>query len=74
MALPSVAQHGLPGTAPVKINIRRRRKIIYEVPELRLSNTWLKGAGFSAGDRVAVTSPEPGCLLISALSKPSGSP
>ena len=43
----------------------RRRRLEYSHPELRLSNRWLAEAGVQPGDRVHVTCPKPGYLVIS---------
>ena len=45
----------------------RRRKLEYTHPELRLSNAWLKVAGFNPGDRVLVSEPRPGVLVLSVV-------
>jgi len=42
----------------------RRRMLEYEHPELRLSNRWLARAGLKPGDRVYITNPKRGCLVI----------
>ena len=43
----------------------RRQRLEYTHPELRLSNRWLAEAGVQPGDRVHVTCPKPGYLVIS---------
>jgi hypothetical protein len=45
----------------------RRRRPAYVYPELKLSNAWLRAAGFGVGDRVVVVAVEPGLLAVKRL-------
>lgn len=45
-----------------------RRRFVYVHPELKISNTWLRAAGFSPGDRVAVYA-QPGMLVVLPVPK-----
>ncbi len=47
----------------------RRRRPTYTYPEVRLSNGWLRDAGFRPGDRVAVQLIEPGLLALVLVKK-----
>lgn len=55
-------------TRTVKRSVGGERKVYaYRVPELVICGRFLSEAGFTTGERLAVTIPKPGFIVISRL-------